>query len=407
VIARPWNRKPHLAAATAEPVTSPTPARPEPGGSKPAPGGPQLTLGRRKIPVVLPSRRDPRLKLSAVIVALQVLGQTALDFKVSIAQILVTIGVCAVIDTAVTLKRQGILIWPASALLTGNSIAFILRASGTEHGDWWSLNGIEYFVLAALVSLLVKYLVRPGGRHRFNPSNIGIVWVLLVIGPLHVFPQYLWWGPLGAPVIAALVVIALGAIWVLRAVRMLTMALSFLVPFTALIAVFAASGQSFVAIWQEGSISGFDYWLKICTSPELLVFVCFMMSDPATAARTQFSRIIYGAATALVAAGLVFFQPTEFGIKVAILSSLTVTCALVPLIEVAARRLHARPGEPLARTPPEPLPFSRMPGPRALRPASIAVLIIAATAFAGTAALANNKDLIYIERGLTGPRNAQ
>ena len=120
-----------------------------------------------------------------------------------------------------------------------NSIAFILRASGTEHGDWWSLNGIEYFVLAALVSLLAKYLVRPGGRHRFNPSNVGLVWVLLVIGPVHLFPQYLWWGPLGAPVIAALAVIVLGAVWVLSAVKMLPMALAFLVPFTALIAVFA------------------------------------------------------------------------------------------------------------------------------------------------------------------------
>ena len=123
---RLWDRKPGLAAATGEPVTSPSPPKPASSGSKPPPaGGPQLVLGDRRIPVVLPSRRDPRLKLSAVIIALQVLGQTVLDFKVSIAQILVTIGVCAVIDTAVTLKQQGILAWPASALLTGNSIAFI------------------------------------------------------------------------------------------------------------------------------------------------------------------------------------------------------------------------------------------------------------------------------------------
>ncbi len=359
--------------------------------------------------MILPSRRDPRLKLSVVIIALQVLGQTVLDFKVSIAQILISIGVCALIDTSITLKRQGVLAWPASALLTGNSIAFILRASGTEHGDWWSLNGIEYFVLAALVSLAVKELVRPGGRHRFNPSNVGIVWVLLVIGPVHVFPQYLWWGPLEPGVIAALVVILLGAVWILRAVRMLPMALAFLVPFTALIAIFAATGQSFVAIWQEGPISGFDYWVKICTSPELLVFVCFMMSDPATAARTPVSRIIYGAGTAVVAAGLVFFQPTEFGIKVAILASLTLVCALVPAIEAATRRVQRDSRSPSSDTAPaQPPPLSRrLLGAGALRPASIAVAIIAVTAVVGTAALADNKDLFYIERGLTGPVNAQ
>lgn len=385
-----------VAGAIAEPGLPPAPA-PAPAGAPAA--GPQLRFGGRTIPVILPNRRDPRLKLSAVIIALQVLGQTVLEFKVSIAQILITIGVCGVVDAAVTLKRQGILAWPASALLTGNSIAFILRASGTEHGDWWSLHGIEFFILAALGSLLVKYYVRPGGRHRFNPSNVGIVWVLLVIGPVHVFPQYLWWGPLEAPVIAALAVIVLGAIWVLRAVKMLQMAIAFLVPFTVLIAIFAAGGQSFLAIWHEGPVSGLDYWLRICTSPELFVFVCFMMSDPATAAKTPAGRMIYGAATAVVAAALVLVQPTEYGIKVAILASLTVVCAAVPLIDALARRLR----DPAA----EPRPRLRIRREELLRPVTLAVVIIVATAAIGTAALADNDDLIYIEQGLTGPRNAQ
>ncbi len=42
---------------------------------------PQVVLAGRAIPVVLPSRRDPRLKLSAVIMTLHVLGQTVLGFK--------------------------------------------------------------------------------------------------------------------------------------------------------------------------------------------------------------------------------------------------------------------------------------------------------------------------------------
>ena len=39
--------------------------------------------------VVWPTRGDPRLTLSVIITTLQVLGQVVLDFKVSIAQILV------------------------------------------------------------------------------------------------------------------------------------------------------------------------------------------------------------------------------------------------------------------------------------------------------------------------------
>jgi len=134
------------------------------------------------VPVVLPKWNDPRLKLTVVIVSLQVLGQTVLGFKVSIAQILLTILACAVVEIVITYFRQGALVWPASALLTGNSVAFILRTPGTRHGDWWSLNGIEYFIGAALLGLLSKYLITIGGRHLYNPSNLGLVAVFLVAG---------------------------------------------------------------------------------------------------------------------------------------------------------------------------------------------------------------------------------
>ncbi|MDP8968429.1 MAG: hypothetical protein M3N04_07510, partial [Actinomycetota bacterium] len=87
------------------------------------------------------------------------------------------------------------------------------------------------------------------------------------------------------------------------------------------------------------------------------------------------------------------------------LASLTLVCALVPLIEAAAARISERRQAPTAA----PAPPRRPPrlGLRALRPATLAVAIIAVTAVTGTAALADNEDLIYIERGLTGPRNAQ
>ncbi|MDQ6615587.1 MAG: RnfABCDGE type electron transport complex subunit D, partial [Actinomycetota bacterium] len=276
-----------------------------------------------------------------MILTVQALGQTVLGFKVSIAQIMVSIGLCAVVEVGVTLQRQHMLVWPASGLLTGNGVAFILRASGTRHGDWWSLHGIQYFVLASMLSLLSKYLIHPGGRHLFNPSNFGVVWTLLVIGPKNVFPQYLWWGPLrSSPVLIAFAVILSGGAWVLRPVRMAPMALAFLTTLWLLVAVFAASGRSFLAIWHSGPVSGAAYWVDICLSPELLIFAFFMMSDPQTAPKDRTARVVYGAMTAVIAAGLLVFQSTEFGIKLAILSSLTVICALVPLIEGAVQRLR-------------------------------------------------------------------
>jgi Na+-translocating ferredoxin:NAD+ oxidoreductase RnfD subunit len=342
-----------------------------------------------------------------VIIALQVLGQTVLGFKLSIAQILVTVGACAVVDTLVTLRRQHMLVWPASALLTGNSVAFILRASGTRHGDWWTLHGIQYFLIAAMLALVSKYLIRTGGRHLFNPSNVGLVWTLLLIGPVHVFPQYLWWGPIGVPVGLALVVIALGAIWILRSVRMFAMALSFWATLATLVGIFALTGRSFVAIWHSGPVSGASYWLDICLSPELLIFVFFMMSDPKTTPRTRPGRVIYGAATGVLAAGLLVWQPTEFGIKLGILASLTLVCPLVPVIDGLAGRIRWR----LAGDPDQPRPETQPPrrpgGPRRWTPALIAAAIIAVAAPIDTLALAANDQLSYIERGLTGSRNPQ
>lgn len=69
-----------------------------------------------------PKRGDPRIKLFAIIVAIQTVGQVGLNFKISVAQILVTMGTCLVLELGVFSFRDGIIAWPASALQTGNSI---------------------------------------------------------------------------------------------------------------------------------------------------------------------------------------------------------------------------------------------------------------------------------------------
>ena len=146
--------------------------------------------------MLLPTVRDPRLHLAAVIVSLQVLGQTAFGFQLSIAQILVSLLTCAVLEVALVVRRQRVLMWPASALLTGNGVAFVLRVPGTEHGDWWSLRGWWIFAGTAAVALLSKYVIVFRGRHIFNPSNFGLVLCFLLLGPARADPLDLWWGPM-------------------------------------------------------------------------------------------------------------------------------------------------------------------------------------------------------------------
>lgn len=286
--------------------------------------------------------RDVRLRVSVVIMGLQVLGQVALGFKVSIAQIAVSIGTCVAIEFGLTYWRRRPIVLPASAILTGNGVALILRAAGTRHGDWWSLNGIQYFVLAAAIGIMSKYLVQLRGRHVYNPSNLGLVACLLIAGPFDVFPQYLWWGYLSVPLVITFLLVFAGAAWVLIPLRMVTMALAFLAPFIAGIALLAASGHCFAALWNPGPVCRGDYWAAVCLSPEVLVFVFFMISDPRTTPTTPGARIFHGALTAFIALAFITFQPTEYGIKLALLASLTLACSVSGLRQVLTRRRRSR-----------------------------------------------------------------
>src|SRR3954449_3475486 len=157
-----------------------------------APGGPSLTFRGRAYPILLPKLRDPRLHLAAVITSLQVLGQVAFDFRVSIAQILCALLTSAALELAITVRRHRVLMWPASALLTGNGVAFVLRVPGTEHGDWWSFRGWWIFVATSAFALLSKYLIKWRGEHIFNPSNIGLVVCFLLLGRTKAEPLAFW-----------------------------------------------------------------------------------------------------------------------------------------------------------------------------------------------------------------------
>jgi Na+-translocating ferredoxin:NAD+ oxidoreductase RnfD subunit len=294
-------------------------------------------------PVLLPTVRDPRLQLAAVIVTLQVLGQTVFDFNLSIAQILVSLVTCAVLEVGIALRRQHVLMWPASALLTGNGVAFILRVPGTEHGDWWSTNGWWIFAGTAAVSLLSKYVITFRGRHVFNPSNFGLVLCFVLLGPEHADPLAFWWGPMSVWLALALALIVFGGLKILSRLKLVGIAAWFWLTFAAGVAVLAASGHELTAPWHLGPIAGRDLWWLLVTSPEILVFLFFMITDPRTIPETPRGRRIYSVSVGLVACLLIAPWTTEFAAKLAVLGALTIVCAARPplLLLGAAPRLDA------------------------------------------------------------------
>ena len=119
-----------------------------------------------------------------------------------------------------TTPRENLIAWPASAMLTGNGIALILRVPGTEHGDWWSLRGRWVFVGCGALVMASKYLVQVNGRRVFNPSNFALVATFLVLSDTRVDPQIHWSGPFSfGLVLAFIVTFAAGGCTRLRTMR--------------------------------------------------------------------------------------------------------------------------------------------------------------------------------------------
>ncbi len=288
-------------------------------------GRPTLRIGGTAYPILLPTLRDPRLHLASVIVSLQVLGQVAFGFTLSIAQILVSLGTCALLEMAIALRRQKVILWPASALLTGNGVAFVLRVPGTEHGDWWSMHGWWIFAGTSAVALLSKYLIRFRGRHVFNPSNVGLVLCFLLLGPERADPLALWWGPMSAWMVLALAIIVTGGLVILSRLELLGIAVGFWLAFAAGIAVLAVAGHEMTARWHLGPITGFEFWRVLVFSPEILVFLFFMITDPKTIPDGRGARRAYAVGVGLLAVLLIAPQTTEFATKIG-----------------GARRSHAR-----------------------------------------------------------------
>ena len=297
-----------------------------------------MRLGAGTYPVVLPSIRDPRLHLAAVIISVHILGQIALGFRVSVPQILTAILTCALIEVAWVFVTRKQIAWPASAMLTGSGVALILRIVGMERGAYWSWRGWHLFALVAGLSLVSKYVIRYRGSHLFNPSNLGLVVAFLVLGSNIIEPLDFWWAPINLEMIAAYAVILVGGLLITARLKLLSMAATFWVSLAVGLGVLSVSGHCITAAWSLSPVCGFDFWRAVMTSPELMIFLFFMITDPKTipsgrTARIWFSSILGVACTLLMAS-----QGTEFGAKVGLLAGLVL---LTPL-RFAIDRYSAR-----------------------------------------------------------------
>jgi Na+-translocating ferredoxin:NAD+ oxidoreductase RnfD subunit len=292
-----------------------------------------LTLGKRSYPVIWPNTRDPRLHVAAVIVTIHVLGQVGLRFQVSVPQILSAIVTCAVLEIGLTFRARKVFVWPASAMLTGSGVALILRVPGTPPGDHWTTYKWYVFAGVAAFSLLTKYAIRYRGSPVFNPSNIGLVVAFLLLGSTRVEPLDFWWAPWARWMILAYAVILVGGLLITARLDLLAAVVMFWTALAAGIGVLAASGHCMTARWAFAPVCGFDYWRVIVTSPEVLIFLFFMLTDPKTVPTGRVGRVVFALLVAVTSTLLMATQSQEFGTKVALLGGLVLVCAARPLVD--------------------------------------------------------------------------
>src|SRR5215213_714871 len=140
------------------------------------------TVGRCSMdPGPPPLFRDPRLYQILVLASLLVYGIVRLDLEVRPGRALLLLATALLTQLACTRIWRLPAFDPRSALISGLSLCLLLRTNSTALA-----------IAAAVVTIGSKFVLRIGGKHVFNPTNFGIVALMLATCRVWVSPGQ--WG---------------------------------------------------------------------------------------------------------------------------------------------------------------------------------------------------------------------
>lgn len=198
---------------------------------------------------------DPRYLAPLLITSILLVGQISFGFLESWSRTFLAIVTAIVVELVVVRVLYGK--WPhlASAYVSGISVGILVRSPA-----FWP------YALCSAISITSKYVLRVRGRHLWNPTNFGIV-AMLLLAPDAVAGLSVQWGNNLLPMI---VVWMLGTV-ILRSVGRLHITLTYVASFL----VFAAV---------RSGITGHPILSEIApiTGPMYQLFIFFMITDPKT-----------------------------------------------------------------------------------------------------------------------------
>jgi enediyne biosynthesis protein E5 len=199
-------------------------------------------------------------------------GNLSFGLLESFSRTALAIGTSMIFEIALTLLVYRKFPNLASAYITGISVGILIRSPA-----FWP------YALCSAISITSKYVVRWRGRHLWNPSNLGITVMLLLI-PEYVAALSIQWGN---SVWALLIVWVLGAGIVYR-VKRFHITATYVLSFVALSFVRTMfTGHSFLA--EVAPITG----------PMYQLFIFFMITDPKTTVKPRWGQCLVAALVAL------------------------------------------------------------------------------------------------------------
>ena len=248
------------------------------------------------------ARHDPRLYQIGALASLLLYGMAFLGFDVSAARAALLIGSALAAQLACSRLFGLPSVEVRSALISGLSLCLLLRT-----------NSALLAAVAAFVTIASKFLLRWNSKHVFNPTNFGLVAMMLLTDRVWVSP-----GQWGSAAFFAFLIACAGILVVRRAARS-DVTLAFLGFYALLVLARSLALGEPLAIPLHRLVSG-----------ALLLFSFFMISDPKTTPDSRAGRILFAL---LVAGGAAFVQFRLFRTN-GLLWSLALLSPFVPVIDL-------------------------------------------------------------------------
>jgi Na+-transporting NADH:ubiquinone oxidoreductase subunit NqrB len=220
-------------------------------------------------------RFDQRYLAPLLITCVLVVGQLTFGFLESWSRTLLAIATAIATELVVVRALYGM--WPhlASAYVSGISVGILVRSPA-----FWP------YALCSAISIVSKYVLRIRGRHIWNPTNFGVV-AMLLLAPDVVAGLSVQWGNNLLPMVF---VWMFGTV-ILYTVGRLHITVTYVVAFLCL-AVARAWFTGHPVLSEIAPITG----------PMYQLFIFFMITDPKTTVGPKWARSVVVIVVALVEA---------------------------------------------------------------------------------------------------------